>query len=148
MKKFLAFFFLILALPALACGDDEKEQKVPFAKMDNKLNFENLTYYEIFLPEKYKGFYLTSFNMMVPNSLNVSLDFSEAFGYKGYYSVGFQIKTDLINVLKLYPSYSTREDKQGMVMCGETMQLELQTLLKTKQPEMIIPPPPPPFKNY
>ncbi len=142
MRTFLIFFFLTLALPVLACGEDEKGQKEPFAKIEEELNLENFTYYELFLPEKYKGYYLSSVGLMVPNSVNVSLDFSEAFGYKGYYSAGFQINSELLDVLELYSSYSTTEDRKGIVLCGETIHLELKKLLVAKQPEMVIPQPP------
>ncbi|AZZ98462.1 hypothetical protein [Pseudoalteromonas sp. R3] len=143
MRIILVLCFL-WANSLLACGKDETAKIEPFAKMEQDYNFENLIGYEVFVPEMSKGYYLTSFYLGIKDSVAASLDFSEAFGYKGYYSVIFQVKPEKLDALSLTLSYSTTKDKKGMVLCGEQVQLNLKELLNAKQPKMVVPPPPPP----
>lgn len=135
----LLWFFPFLAY---ACGDGKKSELTPFAKVDYTVEQDGKMFYEVFIPSKHSGYFLTSLDLSLPRSLLVTLDFNRAFGYDGFDSVSFFLNPELLDVIKLTALYSSNEAKTELVLCGDAMELNLRSILAADQPEMIVPPPP------
>ena len=141
MKTILS---LLLLFPFFAypCGENKKSELTSFAKIDETDDREDKAFYEVFIPSKYDGSFLTSFELLLPSSVSVTLKVSGAFGYEGFDSVSFHLNPELIDVVKLKASYSSNEDKTGFTLCGNVMEFNLRNMLVAEQPKLILPPPP------
>ncbi len=142
MRSLLVIFFL-WANSLLACGDNELGQLASFAKINEDYSVGNFAGYDVYVPEIFKGYYLTSFTLVIQDTFLADLSFTEANSYEGYYNVFFQVNPEELDSLNIVLGYSTTQDKKGIVMCGERIQLNLKELLRANRPEMIIAPTPP-----
>lgn len=145
-KSLAALLFLLFPLKSLACGDGEQSDNVPFAKFDEYYQIEDLRLYQIFAPEKYGEYYLTSIYMYKKNEQHISVKFIDAFVHPGYKEADIVVHPDLVNTYDIYLNYSTTENG-GLVMCGgNSIKLNITKLLEIKSPREVIPPPPEPRK--
>ncbi|MBB1329992.1 hypothetical protein H5087_11595 [Pseudoalteromonas sp. SR43-7] len=142
MRVLLVICFLWTSL-LFACGNDELGQSASFAKINEDYSVGNFAGYDVYVPEIFKDYYLTSFTVVIKDTLLADLNFTEANSYEGYYKVFFQVNPERLDSFNIVLGYSTTKDKKGIVMCGERIQLNLKELLRANQPEMIIAPPPP-----
>jgi hypothetical protein len=126
-----------------ACGDDELGQLASFAKINEDYSVGNVTGYNVYVPEMFNNYYLTSFTLVIKDTFLGDLNFTEANSYKGYYKAFFQVNPEKLDLLNIVLGYSTTQDKKGIVMCGERIQLNLKELLRANRPEAIIAIPPP-----
>jgi len=143
--KYLLFFLTFFSPFIFACGDIDKiERGVPFAEKVDFQNENSQVLYEITVPEKKGQFYLTSLTFELPNIIGGGLKFDGAYGYKGYYSAHLFLNPSTVNDVLVHLSYSTTEDRKGLVLCGAAKTYTLSNLIGSKRPKKVIPPPPKP----
>ena len=138
MKTIITALLVSLSFNASACQGESENAKEPFAFVQGS---EHWKVFEVFVPEKYGEYYLTSIYLSKEQSIYVSLRYEQAHQYPGYKESYVELSTDTIDDYNLYVSYTTTEDG-AMVMCGgNIIETKLKPLLSAEKPAEVIPAP-------